>query len=321
MSHGTLATPVALLLFNRPDTTERVFEAVAAARPRTLLVVADGPRRDREGEAEACAAARAITDRVDWPCDVRHEYSDVNLGCARRVSTGIDWIFRNVEEAIILEDDCVPHPTFFPFCEQLLQRYRDDERVMVVSGDNLLGGRPAGPWSYWFSRSHHLWGWATWRRAWGRFDLGMSRWPEKRDTDFLASVLGDADLVAFWRRTFDASHAGEIDTWDFAWVFACWLNAGLSAVPAVNLVSNVGFGPNSTHTRESLSWFANLPTRAMAFPLCHPSPVEPSREWDHRDLRVSNKPAVTLARRITARLKRTLIRNLGRSRTAQRNSP
>jgi hypothetical protein len=321
MSHGTFPTPVALLLFNRPDMTGRVFEAVAAARPRTLLLVADGPRSDREGEAEACAAARAITERVDWPCEVRREYSDANLGCARRVSTGIDWIFRNVEEAIILEDDCVPHPTFFPFCEQLLQRFRDDERVMVVSGDNLVGGRPAGPSSYWFSRSFHLWGWATWRRAWSRFDLGMSRWPEKRDTDFLASILGDANLAASWRRTFDAAHAGEIDTWDFAWVFACWLNAGLSAVPAVNLVSNVGFGPNSTHTREPLSWFANLPTRAMAFPLRHPSLVKTSRGWDHRDFRASSKPAVSLPRRIAQRLKRTLTGGLRRSLAAQRNLP
>ena len=142
-----MKTPVAFLIFNRPETTARVLEEIARARPPKLLVVADGPRADRPGEADLCRAARAVLSRVDWPCEVLTNFSETNLGCRRRVSSGLDWVFEEVEEAIVLEDDCLPHPSFFPFCEELLERYRADERVMAVSGDNFQQGRRRTPYS------------------------------------------------------------------------------------------------------------------------------------------------------------------------------
>src|SRR5215831_3805810 len=158
-----MRTPVALIIFNRPDVTERVFAEIAHARPRKLLVIADGPRFNRPGEAEKCTATRAIIDRVNWECEVLKNYSDVNLGCGGRESSAMIWIFEQAEEAIILEDDTLPQPTFFRFCEELLEKYRDDERVMHISGDNWLFGQKRISDSYFFSHYCLSWGWASWR--------------------------------------------------------------------------------------------------------------------------------------------------------------
>ena len=160
-----------------------MLDAVRPARPARLLVVADGPRADRPGEAEACARTRAVLDRVDWPCEVETEFSPVNLGCRRRISSGIDWVFRRVEEAVILEDDCVPGDGFFRYCDAMLERHRGDERVMAVTGCNFQFGRRRGDASYYYSHFIHVWGWATWRRAWGalrRGDAGVAVGPGRR---------------------------------------------------------------------------------------------------------------------------------------------
>lgn len=279
MSIAALDTPVALLTFNRPEATARVFAEVARARPTRLLVVADGPRPDRPGEAEKCAAARAVIERVDWPCEVLTCYSDTNLGCRRRVSSGLDWVFSTVEEAIILEDDCLPHPTFFRFCEELLHRYRDDVRIAQVSGDNFQFGRHCTSDSYYFSRYTHIWGWATWRRAWRHYDVDMKAWPALRDTNYLREWLGDARTARDWAGLFDAAHGGKIDTWDYQWTFACWSRKALTILPAKNLVSNIGFGTDATHTKGS-SPFADLSAEPMPFPLRHPAGVVRNREAD-----------------------------------------
>ncbi len=269
MNQATSRTPVVLLIFNRPDTTARVFEAIAAARPQQLLVVADGPRADRPGEAEACAATRAITERVDWPCEVRREYAEVNLGCARRVSSGLDWVFDLVQEAIILEDDCLPDPTFFRFCAELLDRYRDDERVMAVSGDNFQEGHRRTADSYYFSIFNHYWGWATWGRAWRLFDLRMSLWPEIRDGGWLRGILGHPNAVRYWTDIFDRAYRDEFDSWGYPWTFSCWVQGGLAVLPEVNLVSNIGFDARATHTK-TVEPNMVVPAEAMEFPLRHP---------------------------------------------------
>jgi hypothetical protein len=195
MSNFQIKTPVAFLVFNCPDTTIRVFEEIRCARPPKLLVVADGPRADRPGEADKCQAVRAVIETVDWPCEVLKNYSDVNLGCKIRVSSGLDWVFEQVEEAIILEGDCLPHPTFFRFCEELLETYRDDERIGMISGDNFQFGRKRGDASYYFSRYNHIWGWASWRRAWQHYDRNMAIWPKFRDDHWLNGfgLLGSRD--------------------------------------------------------------------------------------------------------------------------------
>jgi hypothetical protein len=273
-----LETPVAFLLFNRPETTARVFAEIARARPRRLLVVADGPRTPEE--APKCAAARAVIDRVDWDCEVLTNYSDVNLGCKRRVSSGLDWVFEQCEEAIVLEDDCMPHPTFFRYCAELLNYYRDDARVMMISGNNFQRGQKRGSGSYYFSCYTHIWGWASWRRAWQWYDVEMKRWPVLRDTPWLADWHGDRAAAGHWRLVLEKCFAGQMDTWDIQWMFSCWTRQGLAALPNINLVSNVGFGAEATHTKEDIYGVAELPAEPMAFPLKHPAAIEIRRDAD-----------------------------------------
>ena len=266
-----MKTPVAFIIFNRPDTTKRVFDAIRQAKPPKLFVIADGPRADRSGEAEKCAAARSIIDGVDWECEVLTNYSDVNLGCKVRVSSGLDWVFSEVEESIILEDDCLPHSTFFPFCEELLDYYRNDQRIMVVSGCNFQFGSNHNDYSYYFSHYAHIWGWASWRRVWQNYDVDMKLWKEIRDCGLLKSVLKETKLLKHWNKIFQDTYNGLVDTWDYQLAFTLWSQNGLTILSNSNLVSNIGFREDATHTTKENSNVANIPTEAVDFPLKHPS--------------------------------------------------
>lgn len=263
-------TPIALCLFTRPDTTEKVFELIRQAKPPVLLVFADGPRENRPGEAEKCAAARAIIDRVDWDCEVLKNYSEVNIGPARRISTGVTWVFDNVEEAIVLENDCLVHPTFFRLCDELLERYKDDTRIASIAAHNIQFGRQRDKYSYYFSRYTHSWGWASWRRAWQHYDFDMKLWPQIKAESYLNDIFSDPQAVKYWTEILQAMYDKKLNTWDYPWTFACWLQNGLSIIPNVNLVSNIGFGPEAAHFKKKTSKFQDPPVEALNFPLNHP---------------------------------------------------
>jgi hypothetical protein len=267
--------------------TARVLGAIRQVKPTQLLVVADGPRPNRPDDDEACAATRDMIERVDWDCRVIKHYSDVNLGCGRRPGTGITWAFEQVDEAIILEDDCVPHSTFFRFCGELLDRYRYDERVMHIAGSIYRAEPIPTNHSYVFSQFNSAWGWATWRRAWRHFDASVRLWTQLRDTTWLADLVEDDFAVRYWSRVYETAYArdGEVSYWDHQWTFACWANSGLSIAPRVNLVSNIGCGPEGTHTLRADDPTANVAAAEMTFPLKHPPTVLQSREWDRRFLR------------------------------------
>jgi hypothetical protein len=270
MPHFKLTTPVAFIIFNRPDTTERVFSEIAKAKPPKLLVVADGARTNKIGEAEKVAATRAIIQRVDWNCEVLTNFSEVNLGCKVRVSSGIDWVFEQVEEAIILEDDCLPDATFFRFCQEMLERYRGDQRIGMISGDNFQFGQTRNNDSYYFSKYVHIWGWATWRDKWQKsYDVDLNKWPSINTGNWLVDILGNPKEAASWSKTFESMYKGKIDTWDYQWVFCNWLEGRINVMPNVNLISNIGFGAGATHTISDSS-LANLPVEKMSFPLLHP---------------------------------------------------
>lgn len=278
-----MKTPVAFLIFNRPDTTQRVFEAIRQAKPPKLLVVADGPRGDRPEEVEKCAAAREIIETVDWDCEILKNYSDINLGCKNRVSSGLDWVFEQVESAIILEDDCLPDPSFFPFCEELLNKYRDDKRVMMISGNNFQLGKNRTENSYYFSQYCHIWGWATWRRAWEYYDVDINLWPEIRDGNWLSDIFANNFLVVQYRkRILQKMYEQLVDTWDYQWSFACWTQSGLSIMPNKNLVSNIGFRSDASRTKNIKSPFAGMENLAMNFPLKHPRFLIQDRQADRR---------------------------------------
>lgn len=264
-----LDTPVAFFIFNRPELTKVVFEAIAQAKPKKLLVVADGPRVPEE--VEKCQKTREIIDRVDWDCQILTNYSEVNLGCKRRVSSGLDWVFSEVEEAIILEDDCLPAPSFFYFCQTLLDHYRNDRRIMMISGDSFLANPSQNDYSYSFTKYIHIWGWATWRRAWKHYDVNIKTWPEYKKLDILSSLWESPSEQKYWTDIFDRVFEGTIDTWDYQWAYACWSQSGISIIPNANLVSNLGFGPEATHTLTESPW-ARLPVDNI-LEIKHPSYV------------------------------------------------
>lgn len=276
-------TPVAFIIFNRPDKTKKVFEQIARAKPKKLFVIADGPREDFPADTQKCIATRAILDQVNWRCEVIKNYSDENLGCGKRPATGISWVFENVNKAIILEDDCIPDHTFFPFCEELLVRYAEDERIMQISGNNFQFGRKRTSYSYFFSY-HNICagGWATWARAWKHFDLANNLWPSLKNTSFPLNIVGEPTASNFWKKKFNEAYsaAGNVDFWDYQWTFACWSQNGLSVLPNETLLSNIGFDKDATHTKSSNHITANLPSSEIEFPLNHPPCVVRHAEAD-----------------------------------------
>ncbi|MGB7325296.1 MAG: glycosyltransferase family 2 protein [Rubripirellula sp.] len=255
-------SPILYIIFNRPDHTQRSFEQIRALAPAVLYVAADAPRQGREGESDRTSQARSITENIDWPCQVHRLYADENMGCGRRISSAITEVLKDHETVITLEDDCIVEPTFFPYCETLLDRYRDDQRIMAISGDNFQNGISRTDHSYYFSRYPHCWGWATWRRAWQHFDLNMTRWPEIRESNQLSHFCDGEQQIAYWQHMFDAVQDGRVGSWAFPWTLACWLQNGLTVLPNQNLVSNIGFDRDATHTSVNTA-YAHLPT----FPL------------------------------------------------------
>jgi hypothetical protein len=276
--------PVIVCVFNRPALTRRLMAALADVRPDQLFIVADGPRSGNDRDGDLCRAAiAAIETGITWPCRKTWNVAATNLGCRRRIQTGLDWVFRHVEQAIILEDDCIPHPSFFPYCAELLDRYADDRRVGSIAGASPLvgrglGGLALGAESYIFSRYPLSSGWATWRRMWGIYDPDIEAWPELRQTDWLADILCDPLATLYWRAIFDTTRDG-FDAWDYQWTFSFWRSNALAIHPAANLVTHVGYGPDATHTRVRTP-FAELPTTALPSPFRHPRDVKQNLDYD-----------------------------------------
>ncbi len=270
-NNGQLSTPILFIVFNRPDTTEQVFQAIRNIRPAKLYIAADGPRTNKEGEDEKCNETRKITENIDWPCDVFRKYSDKNLGCKMGVSSAISWFFEHEEMGIILEDDCLPHPSFFPFCQELLGKYKDVDEVKMITGDNFFFGKKFGDESYYFSYFQNIWGWATWRRVWNTNDLDMV------DLDsYLASKdfkeLYNKDMQRHWEKLFRHVKNKKIDTWDTQWSYTVLKASGLTIIPNVNLISNIGFGENATHTKKDDILLSRIPVEEIG-ELVHPKEI------------------------------------------------
>jgi len=273
-----LATPVVLIIFNRPYLTEKVFTALAAAHPNQLFIVADGPRFPEE--TSKCLAARSVINRVDWDCHVMTDFSEANLGCRKRIVTGLNWVFSQVDEAIILEDDCVPHVSCFRVCETLLQKYRHDERVMEIGGCNFQKSISRTEHSYYFSKYSHGPGWATWKRGWDIFDESISVWPLLKHDGIWREMCPYEAEREYWTDIYNIVYEGQLNTsWDYQWQLARWAHSGLCVVPNVNLVSNIGYGKDATHTRWKIKHLAELPTRDIGS-ILHPPTVCRNEEAD-----------------------------------------
>lgn len=292
---------VALFVFNRPDLTRRVFDVVRSVRPPVLFVSADGPRADRPDDVKLCREVREIVQAVDWPCDVQWNLRERNLGCGPAMSQGISWVFEQVDRAVILEDDCLPDASFFPFCDELLERYKDDSRVMQIAGFNWgAPRRDFGGASYSFASYPFVWGWASWRRAWALYDYDMNSWPGFRDNGMLDGLHASWSRRAHLRREWDHIHAGN-GTWDHQWQYAVMSQHGLTIYPAGNLVSNLGFRADATQTTMEGGAAAELELSPVAFPLAHPPVVTHNPRLERyleREILRAVGIAVTLLRRI-----------------------
>lgn len=264
-----LNTAVLFLVFNRLDTTKQVFEAIIKAKPPRLYVAADGERADKEGEAEKVKAVRNyIMQNIDWDCEVKTLFREENLGCKCAVSGAITWFFENEEQGIILEDDCLPSQSFFWFCEELLEKYINNDSVYLVSGDSRGPEFINMQEDYGFCKYPMIWGWASWARVWKSYDADLMDWPSLANT-LPSQISNYQPTIKFWEATFEKMYHKKIDTWDYQLCFLLLKNKANCIVPRVNLITNVGFGEDATHTLNSNSVAANRKRCEINIPLKH----------------------------------------------------
>jgi hypothetical protein len=273
-------TPVLFIIFNSPNTTQRTFDEIKKRKPKYLYVAADGPRACKEGENEKCIRTREIIKQVDWDCELKTFFRSENSGGAGKgVSSAISWFFKHVEEGIILEYDCVPHPDFFEYCQELLEYYRNNDSVMFIGGSNFQDGIKRGDFSYYFSSLTHIWGWASWRYVWDKYIFDMKLIRREVFNNSLIYYNADKKIIRYWKWIFYLMRNNKIDTWDYQLMFTIWINRGLAIVPNTNLVSQLVLDTSEggTYFMSHIEGVTNLPTYSI-MPLSHPVVIEQNTE-------------------------------------------
>lgn len=272
-------TPILFLIYNRPDLTEKVFSKIRKIKPKKLFISADGPKN--ETEKENCEKTRDIINKVDWPCQLETLFQEENLGCKLAVSSAISWFFDHVENGIILEDDTVPNMSFFHFCEELLDMYQDDKKVMSITGVSWTKPSFVEPFSYYFSTYPGIWGWATWKDRWNKFDLEMKGFKEFIGSNILDEICFSSKEKKVIENYLNEVYHNKIDTWDYIWHYTNYLNKGLCIRPNKNLVSNIGFDHRSTHTKDKTSIRFNQKSHSINKTLKHPKKILRNKEADY----------------------------------------
>lgn len=266
-----LNTPILFLVFNRLETTKKVFDSIKKAQPPKIYIASDGPRKNINGEDRQVETIRNyILQNINWNCEVKTLFREKNLGCKYAVSDAISWFFKNEKQGIILEDDCLPSESFFWFCEELLEKYKKDLRVWHISGDNFQDNQFRGDGTYYFSQYNHIWGWATWADRWQKYDVEMSSFKSFSKNINVRSIYKNKDDQLYWLNVFKDVYDKKVDTWDYQWTYAIHINNGLSILPNKNLISNIGFGENATHTLSLESEFSNIPKAELDRKMIHP---------------------------------------------------
>ena len=268
-----LSTPVVLIMFNRPQLAILTLEAIRKVRPKKLFVIIDGPRSNRPNDKGLVESCRNLLALVDWPCDLVTISSSSNMGCRDRISSGLTEVFRSVDRAIILEDDCLPNISFFYFTQELLERFKDEPRIGLIAGTSTPNSNSEIQESYYFTKHAQIWGWATWSRVWSTYDVDIKEWPKIRKSSFLKENLHTKRARATWRQNFNLVFSRKLNTWDYQLVFNLWKHNLLSVTPSSNLISNLGFGAEATHTYNSSSPFSALPTVEIGWPIIHPKSI------------------------------------------------
>ncbi len=278
ITYNHFATPILFLVFNRIETTQVVFERIKSVKPKYLYIASDGARKFVEGEDLLVENVRKfVLENIDWDCEIKTLFRNNNLGCGVAVSSAIDWFFENEEMGIIIEDDCLVSKSFFEYSEQLLNKYRFCPEVVSICSSNSVGFKSTLS-SYTFSRYSLIWGWATWRRAWLNYDLDIKLWPSLKANNWLEKLNTSKSFYNYWTHVFDTCYNKEVNTWDFQWNFASFLHGGISIIPNVNMVRNIGIGINETHKVDK--YFSNFIDNDIIFPLKHPSSFEINSDID-----------------------------------------
>jgi hypothetical protein len=283
LMHEYTCAPVLLTVFNRPHETRQVLARLKEVRPQKIFIAADGPREERAEDQHLCEEVRGlISQEITWPAAVVSDFAPRNLGLRRRMASAVSWALEHEDRVIVLEDDCLPAPSFFRFCTELLEHYSTDHRVGVVTGDNFQSEGFDRVASYYFSRYPHCWGWATWRRSWEFYDDEMFDWPAVRDTGWLKTLFPHPLEELYWRKIFDETYSNNIPSWAYRWTYSCWRHDLLTATPARNLVTNIGTGVAASNTRDPEEGKHGLKAHAIAFPLVHPAVISRDPTADDR---------------------------------------
>jgi hypothetical protein len=282
--------PILFLIFNRLDTTKQVFEEIRKAKPKKLYVAADGPRNKTE-KKKTDEVRKYVLNNIDWKCQVKTLFRKKNLGCGKAVSGAITWFFDNVEMGIILEDDCLPSQSFFPFCEELLKKYKNNEKIMQISGFNPVSNKMNAKEDYFFSYTGPIWGWATWRRAWGKYDFEMKTFEKFKNSNKIEEFGFNEKMKKSKIEIFGKMANKEIDTWDYQWEYSRLNNFGLSVVPSKNLIKNIGFGFSSTNNKGSGKRFILMDLEKINFPINHPNLIV-NNEFDIKNFYFFNRSLI-----------------------------
>jgi hypothetical protein len=286
-----METPILFLIFNRPDTTRKVFEQIKTAKPKQLFIAADGPRENNSEDKINCKLAREISENIDWPCEVHKLFREKNLGCKIAVSSAITWFFNNVEQGIILEDDCLPNQSFFEFCEQMLEQYKNNEQIMMISGTNHLKDLEIEH-DYFFSNHFQIWGWATWKRAWNKYDIEMKDWPKIIKNKDFENIYKNKKIYKYYKDVFNYGYHNLVNTWDIQWNYTCVLNKGLSVTPKYNLVKNIGI--IGTHTKKGYDPNLLRQTREIKLSTNSPNKIEANHYLDEIQFNNFNKTNILI---------------------------
>lgn len=299
--------PVLFITFNRLDTSRQVFEAIKSQQPQKLYLFSDGPRKDKQGEANAVYEVRNwLTSQINWPCDVHTLFLDQNMGPRYALGHAVNWLFAHEEEGVIFEHDCLPHPSFFPFCAELLERYRNEPRVMYISGNNFMFNEVTFQHSYSFSRHNHIWGFATWRRAWQKYDPEMTGFEEAFSSHFFDKLIPDSRIRKEYITILNAVKLGTVDTWDYQWFFNTWCAGGVGVIPSQNLVSNIGYGALALNTFRDNHILANIPVNDIGSVISHPEEITTNKEIERVYLKRVFPPFL-----VRVRLINKILRKLG----------
>lgn len=283
-----MKSPILFLIFNRPDTTRQVFETIREAKPPRLYIAADGPRKNREGEKERCEDTRKIALNVDWECDVKTLFREENLGCGKAVSEAITWFFDNESEGIILEDDILAHQDFFPYCDEMLEKYRNKDNIGLIAGHNNIYEDLTKDASYGFISVPHIWGWATWRKEWNNYKYNVNEISLSGLCHSLAELGYDGKEINYWKEKYSIMKHFLIDTWDYQWVMSILYHRKLSVTPYKSLTKNIGFTQDATHTNNASRKELSL-VPSPIYPITHPVEIRIDKEAEYIELVKSNR--------------------------------